>query len=44
MCDEEFLKILPYFHRKIKVNEKDEIKRREAIIYKIFKQISSDND
>ena len=31
------------FHT-LKVNETDKIKRREAIIYKIVKQIPSDND
>ena len=38
------MKIFPCFHRKIKVNETDEIKRRDTIIYKIFKQIPLDND
>ena len=38
ICDEEFLKELPYFNRKIKVNETEKIKRLEAIIY------PSDND
>ena len=37
-------KKFPYFNRKIKVNETDKTKRREAIIYKIYKQIPSDND
>ena len=44
ICDEEFLKEFLYFNRKIKVNKTDKIKRREAIIYKIVKQIPSDND
>ena len=44
ICDENFLKEFPYFNRKIKVNETDKIKRREAIIHKIVKQIPSDND
>ena len=39
-----FLKEFPYFNRTIKVNETDKIKRRETIIYKIVKQIPSDND
>ena len=39
-----FLKEFPYFHRKIKVNETDKMKRREAIIYKIVKHIPSDID
>ena len=43
-CDEEFLKEFPYLDRKIKVNETDKIKRRQAIIYKTVKQIPSDND
>ena len=41
--DEDFLKEFWYFKRKIKVNKTDKIKRREAIIYKIVKQIPSDN-
>ena len=32
ICDENFLKEFPYFNKKIKVNETDKIKRREAII------------
>ena len=44
ICDEKFLKEFPYFNRKIKVNKTDKIKRREAIIYKIIKQIPSDKD
>ena len=44
ICDKEFLKEFPYFNRKIKVNETDKIKRQEAIIYKIVKQIPSIND
>ena len=44
ISDKEFLKEFPYFNRKIKVNETDKIKRQEAIIYKIVKQIPSDND
>ena len=44
ICDKEFLKEFPYFNKKIKVNKTDKIKRREAIIYKIVKQIASDND
>ena len=35
---------IPYFNRKIKVNKTDKIKRQEAIIYKIVKQIPSIND
>ena len=44
ICNKELLKEFPYFNRKIKVNETDKIKRREVIIYKIVKQIPSDND
>ena len=44
ICDEEFMKGFPYFNRKIKVSKTDKIKRREAIIFKIVKQIPSDND
>ena len=44
ICDKGLLKEFPCFHRKIKVNETDKLKRREAIIYKIVKQIPSDND
>ena len=44
VCDEEFLKEFPCFNRKIRVNEIDKIKRREAITYKIPEQIPSDND
>ena len=44
ICDEEFLKELPYFNRKIKVNKTDKIKRREEVIYKVVKQIPSYND
>ena len=35
---------MSYFNRKIKVNETDKIKRREAIICEIVTDISSDND
>ena len=44
ICDGEFLKEFFYFNRKIKVDETDKIKRREAIIHKIIKQMPSDND
>ena len=44
ICDAEFLKEFPYFNKEIKVNETDKIKRRETTIYKIVKQIPSDND
>ena len=43
-CNEEFLKEVPDFNRKIKVNKTDKIKRREVIIYKISKQIPLDNN
>ena len=44
ICDKELLKEFPYFNRNIKVNETGKIKRWGAIIYKIHKQIPSDND
>ena len=44
ICNKELLKEISYFNRKIKVNKTDKIKRWEAIIYKIVKQIPSDND
>ena len=37
-------RIFTYFNRKIKANETVKIKRWEAFIYKIVKQILSDND
>ena len=43
VCDEEFLKELPEFNFRIKVNERDKVKRREEIFDKIIKQIQ-DND
>ena len=39
-CDEEFLKEFPYFNKKTRVNETYKIKPREAIFYKILKQMS----
>ena len=44
MCDEEFLKEFPYFNKKIRVNETDKIKRREAIFDKILRQMGAEND
>ena len=44
VCDEEFLKEFPYFNKKIRVNEMDKIKRREAIFDKILKQMGPEND
>ena len=44
ICDEEFLKEFPYFNGKIKASEANKMKKWEAIIYKIVKQILSDND
>ena len=44
ICDEEFLKEFPHFNKKIKVNQTDKIKKREATMYKIVKQVPSDND
>ena len=43
VCDEEFLKEVPEFNFKIKVYERDKVKRREEIFDKIIKQIP-DND
>ena len=49
MCDEEFLKEFPYFHKKIRVNETDkvkqrELKQREKFFDKILKQMGPKND
>ena len=44
VCDEEFLKEFPYFNKKIRVNEMDKIKRREANFDKILKQMGPEND
>ena len=44
MCDEEFLKEFPYFHKKIRVNETDKVKQREKIFDKILKQMGPKND
>ena len=44
ICDKEFSKEFSYSNRKIEVNKIDKIKRREAIVYRIVKQIPSDND
>ena len=44
VCNEEFLKEFAYFNKKIRVNETDKIKRREAIFDKILKQMGSEND
>ena len=44
VCDEEFLKEFPYFNKKIRVNETDKIKRREAIFDKILRQMGAEND
>ena len=44
MCDEEFLKEFPYFNKRIKVNETDKIKRRDAIFDKILKQMGPENN
>ena len=38
------LKEFPYFNKKIKVNEMDKIKQREAIFDKILKQMGPEND
>ena len=44
VCDEEFLKEFAYFNKKIRVNETDKTKRREAIFDKILKQMGPEND
>ena len=44
VCHEEFLKEFPYFNKKIRVNETDKIKRREAIFDKILRQMGPEND
>ena len=44
MCDEEFLKEFPYFHKKIRVNETDKVKQREKFFDKILKQMGPKND
>ena len=44
MCDEEFLKEFPYFDKKLRVNETNKIKRREAILGKILKQMGPENE
>ena len=44
VCDEEFLKEFPYFNKKIRVNETDKIKRREAIFDKTLRQMGAEND
>ena len=44
MCDEEFLKEFPYFDKKLRVNETNKVKRREAILGKILKQMGPENE
>ena len=44
VCDEEFLKEFPYFDKKLRVNETNKIKRREAILGKILKQMGPENE
>ena len=44
MCDEEFLKEFSYFDKKLRVNETNKIKRREAILGKILKQMGPENE
>ena len=36
--------ITPYFNDTIVVDETDKLKKREAIIYEIIKQLPADND
>ena len=44
MVDADVLKDLPYFNAKIKVGEVNKIKRREAVMDKINKQLPPNND
>ena len=44
MVDADVLKDLPYFNAKIKVGEVNKIKRREATMDKIIKQLPPNND
>ena len=44
MVDADVLKDLYYFNTKIKVGEVNKIKRREAIMDKIIKQLPTNND
>ena len=44
MVDADVLKDLPYFNAKIKVGEVNKIKRQEAIMDKINKQLPPNND
>ena len=44
MVDADVLKDLPYFNSKIKVGEVNTMKRREAIMDKINKQLPPNND
>ena len=43
VCDEEFLKEFPYFNKKIRLNETDKIKRREAIFDNILTRMGHEN-
>ena len=42
MCDE--VKEFPYLNKKVRVNETDKIKQREAIFDKILKKMGPEND
>ena len=44
MADADVLKDLPYFNAKIKVGEVNKIKRQEATMDKIIKQLPPNND
>ena len=44
ILDKYLLKEVPYFNDTIVVNETDKLKKREAIIYEIIKQLPADND
>ena len=44
ILDKDLLKEVPYFNDTIVVDETDKLKKREAIIYEIIKQLPADND
>ena len=44
ILDKDLLKEVPYFNDTIVVDETDKLKKREATIYEIIKQLPADND
>ena len=44
ILDEALLKEVPYFNDTTVVDETDKLKKREATIYEIIKQLPADND